>query len=126
MFNKILIVVLIAILCLACVFQGNYLSHSSGVLLETLALIKEAYYANDFSAALAYYDVFIEKWDSHEQLFSSLLEHAEVDLLHVEIKSIGAWLRTRDTVNLPASFAKLEYYLSHLPSQDSLSMENIL
>lgn len=126
MFNKILILVLVILLTAACILQGNYLHSASDSLLQALEPVTSAYYEGNFDLAIQHFDSFFEEWETREQLFSSLLEHAELDLLHAEIESVHAWLLAHDTNNLPASFAKLAYYLEHLPLQDELALENIL
>lgn len=126
MFNKILILILIVALTVACVLQGNYLHHASEVLLTALEPVTKAYEEKNFELAVQHFQHFMEEWDIHEQLFASLLEHAEIDLLYAEIESVHAWLLAGDTNNTPASLAKLAYYLKHIPLQDDLSLENIL
>lgn len=125
MVKKILVFSVFVILIGAAIFQTAYID----AVFDELNQLADTVFVNvsdqEMDAAKDSIDALATRWEDYRPSLSSLIEHDEIDKICSELTSVSANINTENMQDLPASLARLRYYLRHIPTIEHLSLENV-
>jgi len=126
MIKKILIYSMLALLLGGAVLQNLYLENTIGQLLELTDEVEAHFVRNDQPKIAASMDRLHEAWEQAEPVLASLIDHDELDDIHIELSGLEQSLDSWHTDDVPAILARLKYNLNHIIETDRISLTNIL
>jgi len=90
--------------------------------------IEELYHKMEENEAAAITDIrtIREYWEENQNLLYYVIDHAEVDAIHLRILRTEEWLKQGNTDEAAVEIRELHHLLYYLPKNQSLNMEGIL
>ncbi len=126
MLKKILIFLILAVLIGGALFQNVYLDHTFSNLSALTADVKANYESGNMEETRSSMNTLYSTWEKTQPTLATLLEHEEIDNIHLEMSGLNVLIDTDNKKEIPSSIAKLQYLLNHIPETDSVSLSNIL
>lgn len=107
------------------IFQTIYLNDVLGELLDISAQAQAEYVAGELTDSLKTSRVLLDRWNHHKHVLSALIDHSELDEIHIEIMNLLGDMSAGNSAQVPATFARLNYALGHIQQIDSFGLGNI-
>ena len=105
----------------------NYLEKSSQSLLKDVNALKVLIIANKSELTDKVKEPLLEEWEKTKKIWSTLIDHSELDSIEEIVKRIEVLLsNTDEETELLAELNRLEFYLQHIPEKERFALENIL
>ena len=105
----------------------NYLEKSSQSLLKDVDSLKVLIIANKSELTDKVKEPLLEEWEKTKKIWSTLIDHSELDSIEEIVKRIEVLLsNTDEETELLAELNRLEFYLQHIPEKERFALENIL
>ena len=120
-----LVVLTIVIMISFAGFVYWWLSNYANELSEA---ISELYFKldNDKVAAVSDITAIKEYWEENQHLLYYVIDHAEVDAIHLHILRAEEWLKRGCTQEAAVEIRELHHLIYYLPTNQGLNMEGIL
>ena len=126
MVKNIVILVLLALMLGAAIWQGAYIHHATDSLTDHLQQVVDALDHNDTEkAAQAAYD-FDTAWQRQKFIYEALFEHKEVDIISASSKKLPNLCTSSCIPEAMAATHEILFYIEHIRDIDGVSWENIL
>ena len=125
MAKRIAIIVLLIIILGGALWQHIYVTDATEKLASDLEKVNEALIADDFLAAIDAAKTFKDNWEKEKQLFETLFEHEEVDLISASSARLQQMCAVGNKPEALAETAETLYYIHHIHNIDSVTWENI-
>jgi len=127
--NKTLTISIVGfiVIIISGIFIQNYLEKSSESLLKDVNALKILIIANKNELTDKVKEPLIEEWEKTKKIWSTLIDHNELDSIEEIVKRIEVLLsNTDEETELLAELNRLEFYLEHIPEKERFAIENIL
>lgn len=109
------------------VFIQIYLDKSSENLLKDVSALKFLVIADKNELTDKVKEPLLQEWEKTQKIWSTLINHDELDSIEEIIKRIEVLLSDMDEeTELLAELNRLEFYLKHIPQKERFALENIL
>ena len=125
MAKRISIILLLIIIFGGALWQHIYVTGATEKLASDLEKVNEALIADDILAAIDAVQTFKENWEKEKQLFETLFEHEEVDLISASSARLQQMCAEGNKSEAIAETAVTLYYIHHIHDIDSVTWENI-
>ncbi len=120
----IAVIILSALMVVACLYARSLLSSSSLGLEATLFEIEKSITSSDWENTSAYSKKLEEGWSSAKGLWAALIDHQEIDNIDETLSRLKKYVQTKDTSAALAEVSVLVNYIGHIPKKEALSLEN--
>ena len=124
--KNIAVLVLLALMLGAAVWQGVYIHNATDELAEQLDSIISALESNDTEKAAQAADDFDAAWQRQKMTYEALFEHKEVDIISATSKKLSSLCTPSRVYDAQAAAQEMLFYIEHIRDIDRLGWENIL
>ena len=124
--KNIVILILLALLLGAAVWQSAYIDSSTGVLADLLEQVVDALDHNDTEKAAQAAHDFDAAWERQKFTYEALFEHKEVDIISASCKKLPSLCTPGCIPEALAATKKILFYVEHIRDIDGVSWENVL
>ena len=119
-------VMILAILMIgSCIYAGSRLSGSSSELTAILEKLENDILSSDWESAEKNSRDFEEKWSGTKGFWAALTDHSEIDNIEHTFSRLKKFVQTKDTSLALAEVSVLNKFISHIPDNQRITLENI-
>ncbi len=123
--KTIAILVLLALLLLAAIWQSIYIHNTTDTLTEQLEQVVSALEQNDIEKAAQGAKDFDDAWQLQKQTYETLFEHKEVDIISATAQKLPSLCDPDCVPEARAAAEEMLFYIEHIRDIDRLSWENV-
>lgn len=124
--KKIALVLLLALMLGAALWQRIYIKNMTPTLLGGLSRIEKSLEQEDYTQAVQDADAFLEVWLKQKPTYEALFEHDEVDMITATAQSIRSFCQTEERAHALADIEAVKYFIHHIEIIDGVRWQNIL
>ena len=117
---------ILAAVLTVCLLSSRHLSCETGILLDRLREVENAYDAGDIPRALDLAEQFREEYDRRTRLLPCFISHNELCSGRETAHILPAVLRQEDRSDFPVEAARCRTQLEHLQQLERPGLQNIL
>lgn len=125
MAKTIAICALLLLILGGAVLQHVYVTGATEKLANDLNQVNDTLHSDDFEEALTASLAFNENWEKEKRLYETLFKHEEVDLISAAAARLTEFCAQGSKDEALAEAAETLYYIRHIHTIDSVSLENI-
>lgn len=107
------------------IFSQFTLYRDSDRLAQSIKKVEESIKKEDWNQSENQVTQIISIWEDVKGAWSVLIDHQEIDNIDVTLTRLQTLIRSRDNSSASAEAAALKKYVSHIPTKEKLSLENI-
>ena len=125
MLKRICIGLILVLFIVLPLVVSSHLERTFEDCLDLLSSAEHHYKQQDYGAALEKARELKDYLDEHAVLFGSLLEHDEIDKIHVAVEELTANLQAKNDTLIPERLARTRYLFEHVTDMMEVRLENI-
>ncbi len=115
------------VLLLAISITGlSYILSSTSQLTDRLPPLEQAIAAEDWPEALAQYARLQQEWQKASRVWQLMINHDDMRDIEIAFVDLKVMLEEQNKEQSNKELAGLSFYLSHVPQNERLSLQNIL
>jgi len=120
------LVILTALIIALSVFSQNMLYNDSVSIGNAIEEIRNCARAGEWDKAISLLDQVVTEWERKKVIWSSLIDHQEIDNIDSSLSRLKPLLETRDASSALSEASVLHNYIQHIPEREKLSIDNLL
>jgi len=125
MVKRIALLVLLALLVGAAIWQRVYVRGITPRLTGALSEVTGALEQEDYERAVQKSEAFMHLWYKQKPTYEALFEHDEVDVITATGESVVSFCRSREAVHALADIEAILFHLEHIDLIDSVRWQNV-
>lgn len=120
------LIVLTALIIALSIFTQKLLYNDSVSLGNAIEEIQSFARDGKWDKAISTFDRLVSDWEKIKGVWSSLIDHQEIDNIDVTLSRLKPLLEKGDASSALSEASALNKYIKHIPEREKLSIDNLL
>ncbi len=107
------------------IYTLNYLKNESAGISHQLDTLEEKVRSGQWEQAEALYAVLSKSWKQSRVIWSTLIDHFEIDSINIELAELGSYIETGERSDALSKIASLKILVDHIPEKEAFTLSNV-